>query len=272
AGEFAFRVGVSPEGIRLRQGLLETKARTVPPGRVQAVQISQPLLWRTKDWWRLQVNIAGYGPTETTGSVLYPVATRYEVAFLLSLVLPDLGDERPLPVLHNGMDGVGAAEGYTTSPRRARWVDPLTWRRTAFRVTDTAILMRTGRWWRSLVVVPHERMQSMGLTQGPLERAMRLAAFVVHSTPGPVAPQVHHLDLDTARALLQDQAERSRRARRNMGPEQWLSRPGEQGSGVRRAYAGILPSRPLPAPPAGPAGHAPVDPSEHDGTGRPAHG
>lgn len=263
AGEFNFRAAVSPDGIRLRHGLLETKSRTVPPGRVQAVRISQPPLWRIKDWWRMQVNIAGYGAEEVTGTVLYPAATRAEVAYMLSLVLPDLGDERPLPVLHAGMDGIGDGEGFTTSPRRARWVDPLTWRRTGFRVTGTAILMRTGRWWRNLSVVPHERTQSMGLTQGPIERKMSLATFVVHSTPGPVTPQVHHLDLQVARELLVDQAERSRRARREAGPERWMSPSGDSSAPAsaeanRGAYAGVLPGRPLPpAPHDEPAGGPP---------------
>ncbi|MGC0141369.1 MULTISPECIES: PH domain-containing protein [unclassified Pseudactinotalea] len=272
AGEFNFRAAVSPDGIRLRHGLLETKSRTVPPGRVQAVRISQPPLWRIKDWWRMQVNIAGYGAEEVTGTVLYPAATRAEVAYMLSLVLPDLGDERPLPVLHAGMDGIGDVEGFTTSPRRARWVDPLTWRRTGFRVTGTAILMRTGRWWRYLSVVPHERTQSIGLTQGPIERKMGLATFVVHSTPGPVTPQVHHLDLQVARELLVNQAERSRRARREAGPERWMSTPGTAAAQApapapaevnRGAYAGVLPSRPRPpsVPHDEPAGAQPPPPA-----------
>lgn len=260
AGEFSFRAAISPDGIRLRHGLLETKARTVPPGRVQAVAISQPLLWRFKDWWRIQVNIAGYGPEETTGTVLYPVATRAEVAFMLSLVLPDLGDERPLPVLHAGMDGIGTDEGYTTSPRRARWVDPLTWRRTAFRITDTAVLQRTGRLWRHLHVVPHERAQSLGLTQGPIERLMGLATFVVHSTPGPVVPQVPHLDLQIARELLQNQAERARQARRTSQTRQWWTGP--TGHGGPPAHDGTAP------PPAGPeASAAPVAPPVGDAAG-----
>src|SRR5690625_329728 len=153
AGEFAFRVAISPDGIRVRQGLLETKARTVPPGRVQAVRISQPLLWRFKGWWRIQVNIAGYGADEQTGTVLFPAATDEEVAYNLSLVLPDLGDPRPLEVLGAGMSGFDADAGYVTSPRRARWIDWITWRRTGFRTTDTAILMRTGRLWSKLMVV-----------------------------------------------------------------------------------------------------------------------
>src|SRR5699024_6583644 len=44
--QFDFAVATSPDGIRLRYGLLSTTARTVPPGRVQALQFTQPLLWR----------------------------------------------------------------------------------------------------------------------------------------------------------------------------------------------------------------------------------
>lgn len=252
AGEFNFRVAYSPDGIRLRHGLLETKARTVPPGRVQAVRISQPPLWRITGWWRIQVNIAGYGPEEVSGTVLYPAASRDEVAFMLSLVLPDLGDERPLEVLAAGLDGIGESEGYTTSPHRARWLDPLTWRRTAFRITNTAILLRSGRLWRALIVVPHERTQSLGLTQGPLERKLDLASFVVHSTPGPVVPTLKHQDLRVALQLLDDQADRSRQARMQAGPERWMSEVDvTDGSDLnaigaeaaRAAYSGLLPGR-----------------------------
>ena len=46
AGAFGFTVRVSPDGLRLRHGLPEHRAQTVPPGRVQAVSLVQPLLWR----------------------------------------------------------------------------------------------------------------------------------------------------------------------------------------------------------------------------------
>ena len=49
---FGFRVATSPDGIRLHHGLLTTRSQTVPPGRVQAVRVSQPLMWRGRDWWR----------------------------------------------------------------------------------------------------------------------------------------------------------------------------------------------------------------------------
>lgn len=86
AGEFNFRLAQSPDGIRLRHGLLEQRAQTVPPGRVQAVRLRQPVLWRGKDWWRLHVNVAGYGVAEEDGStqsVLLPVGDRREALLAL---------------------------------------------------------------------------------------------------------------------------------------------------------------------------------------------
>ncbi|WP_163543685.1 PH domain-containing protein [Occultella kanbiaonis] len=248
AGEFAFRVATSPDGVRVRQGLLESKARTVPPGRVQAMQVSQPLLWRTRGWWRLQVNIAGYGAEETTGSVLYPVATTEEVGRLLYLVQPDLGAPRPLELLEAGLSGTGDAEGFVTSPRRVRWLDWWTWRRTGFRVTDTVTILRTGRIWRRMVIVPHERTQSLGLSEGPLDRRLRVANFSLHSTPGPIVPIVTHIDADVARELLVDVAERARRARREAGPERWML-PRAAAAAAAAASAGDAGAVPDPAAP-----------------------
>ena len=42
------------DGLRLRRGLLETRSQTVPPGRIQAVAVQWPLLWRGHGWVRVQ--------------------------------------------------------------------------------------------------------------------------------------------------------------------------------------------------------------------------
>ncbi|WP_307844600.1 PH domain-containing protein [Actinotalea solisilvae] len=226
AGEFNFRAAQSPDGIRLRHGLLESRSQTLPPGRVQAVRLSQAWLWRRKDWWRVEVNVAGYGKAENqqTENVLLPVGDRDDALLALWLVLPDLGVEDPRAVLDEALSGTGAAPGSVGSPRRARWLDPLAWRRTAVVSTERAVLVRSGRFVRRLVVVPHERTQSLGLTQGPLQRRLGLATVVLHSTPGPVRPFVPHLDAATAGALLGQQADRARRARAAAGPERWMRR------------------------------------------------
>ncbi|MCC2313867.1 PH domain-containing protein [Cellulomonas xiejunii] len=219
-----FRAAVSPDGIRLRHGLTETRTQTVPPGRVQAVRLTQGPLWRRPDWWRVQINVAGYGVTADIdkGSVLHPVATRAEAGIALWLVLPDLGVDDPMATLDAALTGLDDDGGFTPAPRSARWLDPLSWRRHGVLVTRTALIMRSGRWWRSVVVVPHERTQSIGLEQGPLQRRLQLASFVTHSTPGPVSPRVDHLDQHVAAALLEVQSHRAREARAVAGPELWM--------------------------------------------------
>ncbi|GAB3163680.1 PH domain-containing protein [Myceligenerans halotolerans] len=226
--EFAFRAAISADGIRLRHGLLETRAQTIPPGRVQAVSITQGLLWRGPDWWRVQVNVAGYGAVSDSGTtnVLLPVGTRDEALTVLSLVLPDLGIDDPRAVLDTGLSGDSRTPGpFTGSPPSAVWVDPIGWRRQGFAVTGRALLLRSGRLYRILAVVPHERTQSLGIAAGPLQRRLGLASFEVHSTQGPVSPGVHHLAGDDAAELLEEQAARARTARAHAGPERWMEEP-----------------------------------------------
>lgn len=226
SGEFAFRAAIAPDGIRLRHGLTEARAQTVPPGRVQAVRLRQPLLWRGADWWRVQVNVAGYADADAgRETVLLPVGTRDEALLALWLVLPDLGEADPRTVLEAALTGRGQAEGFVTSPPRARWLDPVGWRRNGLRVTPTALLLRSGRLERQVDVVPHERTQSLGLTQGPLQRRLGLSSFVVHSTPGPVRPRAAHLDAARAAEVIMVQAERARTARAVAPPERWMRRP-----------------------------------------------
>ncbi|WP_235915405.1 PH domain-containing protein [Puerhibacterium puerhi] len=224
AGEFGFRAALSPDGIRLRHGLLETRAQTIPPGRVQAVSLTQGPLWRGPDWWRVKVNVAGYATGENTESqnVLLPVGPRAEALTALWLVLPDLGTEDPLRLLDEGLTGTDPHGQFTVAPRRSRWLDPVAWRRNGFAVTDRALLLRSGRVVRRLVLVPHERTQSLAVAQGPWQRRLAVATFTVHSTAGPVAPAVAHLDAGDAGRLLEEQARRARTARATAGPERWM--------------------------------------------------
>ncbi len=49
---FGFTVAEARDGLRLRFGLTSHRSQTVPPGRVQAVRIERPLLWRPWGWGR----------------------------------------------------------------------------------------------------------------------------------------------------------------------------------------------------------------------------
>jgi putative membrane protein len=253
---FTFRVATSPDGLRLHHGLLQTTAQTVPPGRVQAVRLAQPLLWRSKDWWRVEVNVAGYSGGQPEGgqrgasdNLLLPVGTRQEALVVLSLVLPDLGvgaDEPVLEVLDAGLTGNGEAGGFTASPRSARLLDPVSWRRHGYRVTERAFLARRGVFTRELDVVPHERTQSLRLEQGPLQRRLDLVSFVLHSTPGPVHPRVEHVVAEVGAQLMAEQAARAREARARALDERWmLARPsGPEAPGQQAGSVSNLSSRP----------------------------
>ncbi|MBO9552962.1 MAG: PH domain-containing protein [Cellulomonas sp.] len=248
----SFRAATSPDGIRLRHGFTEARAQTVPPGRVQAIRISQGLWWRWSGWWRIEINVAGYaiGKEQQQDTVLHPVATQDEVMTAVWLVLPDLGVADVRPVYDAALRGTGDDGGFTPAPRSARWVDPIGWRRHGVLVTQRALITRSGRLRRQVDIVPHERTQSLGLEQGPLQRRLGLASFVVHSTPGPVQPSVAHLAAPVAAALLDEQAERARTARAGDRSEQWM-----------RQHVDVVAPTPAPTDAASPRTmHSPPDP------------
>ena len=58
-GEYGTTVTAAQDGIRLRSGLIQTTAETIRPGRIQAVRLVEPLIWRAFGWCRLEVDIAG---------------------------------------------------------------------------------------------------------------------------------------------------------------------------------------------------------------------
>jgi putative membrane protein len=209
---YGFRVTTASHGLQLRHGLLEQRSQTVPADRIQAVRLHQPFLWRPVDWWQVEVNVAGYGaPTGDDvrpSSVMMPVGSVHDALAVLKRILPDL------VVDDAAIRGDGGAGGFTPSPRAARWVDPIGWRRNGFRADPDALMLRSGRLHRTLDVVPHARTQSIGSFQGPLQRRFGLAGFEVHSTPGPVHPTLANLASDVAARLVEEQSSRARSARR----------------------------------------------------------
>ncbi|WP_081416902.1 PH domain-containing protein [Arthrobacter castelli] len=268
SNSYNFRAATSPDGIRLRYGLLDTRAQTVPPGRVQAVGIVQSPLWRLKGWYKMQVNVAGYGvDTQASGSrtTLLPAGTSSEVMQMLALVLPDPGTEDPFDVFGAALGGRDQHFGFTTTPRRGRILDLLSWRRNGFTATATALICRSGWLWRAAQVVPHERTQSLALHQGPLTRRLRLADVVLHSTPGPVTARVVHADLDVARQLFEEQADRAAQARRVSAPEHWLAPRRDDGESTESRRESGPESSPeaVPETPQA-AGPAPEGPNERD--------
>jgi len=200
-GEYDWTVGESPDGLRIDHGLLDRTHETVPPGRVQTVRIVEPLLWRRRGWVRVELDVAG-----SSNSVLVPVAPREVAETVIAEVLP----------------GVTVPASLARPPRRAGWCVPFWWRGYGLAVTDAVFVARHGLLRRSVSLVPHAKVQSVRLEQGPWARFKRVAD--VHVDTGANKTVTARLrDASEAADLLQAQADRSRTGRREARPDRWMA-------------------------------------------------
>jgi len=205
-----FRVEAGPDVVRIRHGLTELSTMSVPLHRIQAVEVSQPAMWRGLGWWRINVNVAGvHREPDAAEESIIPVGTHEEVFSILAA----MGPTWSLPEVGEGMYGEGPSGVFVAAPERARRLDPLSWKRIGYAATPSVLLSRGGWLGRSVQIVPHARVQSLGLDQGMIERRLRLANVHLHSTNGSVTPVVRHLDVDAATRLLNEEAARARDAR-----------------------------------------------------------
>ncbi|GGV20820.1 PH domain-containing protein [Streptomyces griseoflavus] len=201
--EYDWTLGESPDGLRIDHGLLDRAHETVPPGRVQTVRLVEPLLWRRRGWVRVELDVAG-----SSNSLLLPVAPRELAESVVARVLPGVT--------------VPPREALLPPPRRARWCVPVWWRGYGLAVTDAVFAAHHGLLRRSLSLVPHAKVQSVRLVQGPWQRARGVADVVV-DTGANKSVEANLRDAAEAAALLRSQAERSRTGRRDARPDRWMS-------------------------------------------------
>jgi putative membrane protein len=200
---YRLTVAQSPEGLRLHGGLVALTAETIRPGRVQAVRMIEPLLWRPFGWCRLEVDVAGRQKREGEGTVegrqlrtVLPVGSRALALDLLARILPDTPDERLRP------------------PRRARWKSPLRYRNLSWGRNDRYVVTTSGRVRRVTAWVPFEKVQSLRRVEGPAQRRLRLATIHVDTAGRNVHATLRDRDRGEADGALEELILRARSARR----------------------------------------------------------
>jgi putative membrane protein len=202
-----YSIAPTPSGVRITFGLFTTITEILPPGRIHAVQISQSILWRPTGWWTVTVNrLSGRGLADVNQdqfSTVLPVGTRADVERVLRLLLPTLPESEWPLVFEHGVLGPAAADPYTNTPRRARLLRLFSWRRNGFDLTADALFLRRGAIWRSLAVFPLARLQSVGIDQGPLDRALGVASLQAHTIAGRVSGSLGIIDRDDALAVFE---------------------------------------------------------------------
>lgn len=189
--------------LRLRRGLFSTTTQGLRPKRIQAVAIQQDLLQRLVGLYRVNVTVLGYGnplsdESGATNAIVLPYGTWGEVLRVLHAIWPevDLSEIR--------------AHG---QPARARWLTPVTFATHTWGIGEQVVVAQHGLFTQTRSIVPHRRMQSAGIVQGPLQRRLGLAQVSLHTTDGPVSLRLRHLDEREARTVFEEQLVRARRAR-----------------------------------------------------------
>lgn len=223
-----YSIAGTPDGVRVGFGLLSTSNETLPPGRIHSVKVSQPLLWRPFGWWEIKVNRASHSSTNGAAgqqnTTILPVGNLTDVKRVLGLVLPDSADETAAVFAERGLVARGEPDdGFTCSPRRAAVLRWFSWRRNGFAISPGAVLLRKGAIWRELVIVPHPRLQSVSISQGPLLRMLRLVSVHVHTVAGPISAQLGAVDRDAAIVFFDTVAQAAVRASGADTSHRWRS-------------------------------------------------
>jgi putative membrane protein len=163
-GEFGSVVASAPDGLRLRSGLVQTTAETIRPGRVQAVRLVEPLVWRAFGWCRLEVDVAGGRQRHENRAegqrlrALIPVGSRAEAEQMVG----ELIATPPSPSRR--------------AARSARWKAPLKYHFLAWGGDQRYTVSSEGRVCRKTTWVPLEKVQSIRWVQGPVQRRLGLAS------------------------------------------------------------------------------------------------
>jgi putative membrane protein len=204
--EFEFSVSEAGDGLRLDRGLLQRRHETIPFGRIQALRVVQPLLWRPAGWLRLEVDVARQHGLEQAredpqrlARTLIPVAKREEVLALLARVFPEAGIDAP---------------PQARPPRRAMIKAPLSYHFLAAWYGTRYVYARTGRVQEATVIAPLQKIQSVRLSSGPLLRRLRLANVHVDTAGQRWQAAMKCRDEQEANAWLWEISARARLARR----------------------------------------------------------
>jgi putative membrane protein len=201
--EYRLSLAQTDDGLRLHSGLVALNTETIRPGRVQAVRMVEPFLWRRLGWCRLEVDLAGRqrrkGESETTGRslrALLPVGSRALGLELLEHLVPGA----PQPVLR--------------APRRVLFKSPVRFRYLAWGRSDTVVVTQTGRIRRVTVWVPLQKVQSLRRVEGPVQRMLSLATVHLDTAGRALHAALRDRDRGEADQALGDLVRLARAARR----------------------------------------------------------
>lgn len=196
----------SAGGLKAVHGMTTLTTRTVPVQRVQGIVVSQPLTWRLTGLYSVRMTVLGVAGADDTvdAGMLVPMGSAQQVHDAVEAVWPGFD-----------INGAGPMTPVQTRPipARARWLRWIDRRVFRWGRNWRVVVARRGLFTRVTTMVPHTRVQSMSLSQGPLQRRLGLATIGFHLPAGPVHQLWPHLDAEEARTLLLEEMGLGRGAR-----------------------------------------------------------
>jgi putative membrane protein len=225
-----FEVERDGDRLRIRRGLLQRRAASVPVARVDGVSIVEGLLRAPFGLATVRLETAGYRAEQAAAKTLFPLVRTRDIPALLAELLPGLDDgavretarlERPptralrrylLPPTLAGAT-VGAVVAVAAGP--AEWWWPavllgaagaldgrLNYRAAGVRLEPDRVILRSRRGTARVTVLARRgRLQELGVRRNPLQRRARLASFEIALGSGRRG-RVRHLEAASADAAL----------------------------------------------------------------------
>lgn len=189
-----FTIVGTPDGLRIGRGLFATTSDTLPPGRIHAIQIQQPLLWRPFGWWQMSIirasrtNAEGSGSSSSalTKNVILPVGTLDDVRRIMAIALPLHATPGFAEALDAAMTGSNRStdDGFLPADHTTKWLHPFLARRVASQLEAGVLVMRKGAWQRVATIVPTERIQSVSVSRSLLDRMRGTVNLRADVVPG----------------------------------------------------------------------------------------
>lgn len=214
-----FTARLSGDVLGVTFGLTERRRQSVPLDRIHAVEVSQPIIWRLLGWWKVKVDIAGYGAEDgKSGSTttILPVGDLNQTLRVLTLLAP-LSASQVTDLAHpegmsenpgsetGGVSGAGETSEIVVyrSPDSARWVSPVDRTRQGMTLVAEhaeptqptqpteptqwqAVISHHGRLRRVVSVIAPAHIQELSLRRGPLQQLLGLSGVQLDLVPGPV--------------------------------------------------------------------------------------
>jgi putative membrane protein len=217
ARDFGFRLTKSEKGLRRKRGLFTLSEVVIPIRRTQVALIQSGPVGRLLGWYRLSFQTLGADQKEGGVQVAAPFARMEEILPILAIAgfpePPPRGEFHGVPRRAIIRQAAPALTLGALATLAALWLDlragilaaallalailaVLRWRKHAHALGAHALFVASGLMKRRLWIVPYEKAQTIRVSRGPIQRALRLSNLLL-DTAGSGAlrsPEMHDLD------------------------------------------------------------------------------